>query len=474
MRESNYQFREKMEKLKKHESKIDVSREWGALEKRMDKKKRRKVFFIFSSLGLALMVGLSYLYIEYALDETGTPHQEYSVHTEENDPSAVANHTFPNINSKNTFLHPDKVKEIRSHRQPIIMGNEKEPIFQKDKKIEIKEHNSKKVENGGIYQKNVLRPNEISEPFNVDRASNQSDFYSDDILSEPKAFDNSKNDELSKISQLTASPIQTLQNANVESQTERSINFGATITPIPLTQNMMPFFIDLRTSLGFANKKYIFDKADETTDYLIHKSNYQSLETVSGHIAIGKELHHKFFVQFGLRYQKNHERWQNFRIDTQAVNIDNQIIGQYIDHRGNLSQFTGTKNGLELAKTTHTRYLSTEIYSGTLSLGRYIYIKKFRWALEATVAFPLTTIYQGHMLDASGHQVTLDEVYQPIKTIQYGMHTSCIYPITKNMAVYGGYDYNFLKQNSSMGFKRLQDIHSLSVGMKYFLNYKIF
>ena len=93
-----------------------------------------------------------------------------------------------------------------------------------------------------------------------------------------------------------------------------------------------------------------------------------------------------------------------------------------------------------------------------------------RWNLEAYINVPFKTLYQGEAAGQNGNLVALEQIYKPNADIQYGLHTSYLYPVSGNLAIYGGYDYNFSKLKSNLGYFRTQHLHSLSLGMKYFIN----
>ena len=93
-----------------------------------------------------------------------------------------------------------------------------------------------------------------------------------------------------------------------------------------------------------------------------------------------------------------------------------------------------------------------------------------RWAVEVNMSIPTYTKFSGQVLDNEGKMMDLNDVYQPFNSLQYGMHTSYIYPVSGNLAIYGGYDYNFSRLRSDLGYLRTHHLHSLSLGMKYFIN----
>ncbi|MBK6500706.1 MAG: hypothetical protein IPG00_22215 [Saprospiraceae bacterium] len=91
-----------------------------------------------------------------------------------------------------------------------------------------------------------------------------------------------------------------------------------------------------------------------------------------------------------------------------------------------------------------------------------------RWAVEVNMSIPTYTKFSGQVLDNEGKMMELNKVYQPFNSLQYGMHTSYIYPVSGNLAIYGGY-YNFSRLRRIWDI-RTHHLHSLSLGMKYFIN----
>jgi hypothetical protein len=145
-------------------------------------------------------------------------------------------------------------------------------------------------------------------------------------------------------------------------------------------------------------------------------------------------------------------------------------LESYTNHLGQIVENVGDKKARQVSEVTQTRINTVEQVAATLALGRYFYIYKIRLALEANLSIPTYSRFSGQVLNPTGQMTELKAVYQPIHTIQYGMHTSYIYPVSGNLAIYGGYDYNFSKLKSDLGYFRTQHLHSLSFGVKYFIN----
>jgi hypothetical protein len=461
MQESNKNIKNKIEQLQTYSSPIDLPLAWDALDRRMNRKKRRKILVWFWPLFLGLMAtGYHYMSDTHSKDiqdvdvqkgvnlahqnviASSVPYlkevgnKEHSPATEPSKISHALNEATHQTHTK-TKISSSSNKQNQRYNQPI------------NQRIE-----SRNAKNNGLKKDittAVLKPDHIVNEDKVHAALNPNEVEQDlkDIVTVDALQTKALHQIMSHVDQITISPAE---------------------YAIPVLHKSKPFFLDFRCMVG----KPMYDFNAETVDMenivAVRNKNEKSLESFSGHLSFGKEIGYQFYTSVGLSYQRIHDQWQSVRLDTQAISIENQVLEAYTNHQGNASQVLGTKEGRAIIKTTQTRFNTTEIFSGSWAIGRYFNISKMRWNVEAHIYVPFEIKYRGQVADQYGNLVALDQIYESKADIQYGIHTSYLYPVSGNLAIYGGFDYNFSKLKSHLGYFRTQHLHSLSLGMKYFIH----
>ncbi len=459
MQESNKNIKNKIEQLKTYSSPIDLPLEWDALDRRMNRKKRRKILVWFWPLILGLMAA-GYHYIS---DTNSKGVQDIDIQKGNNEAhqhdiaSSVLDEAGNKVYSSST--EPSKIanplneatRQTQTKTKILSSSNKQNQRYNQQRKLHIESRNAK--DNGMIKDLtlDLLKPDHIVTEDMVHAALHQNEAEQDfkDII--------------------TIDALQITAVNQIKSQ-DGHITISPSDNAIPMLSKSKPFFLDFRLMVGKPIYAYEAATHDAEINIAGRKENEKALECFASNFSIGKELGYQFYTSFGLSYQRIHDRWQSLRLDTQAISIENQVLELYTNHQGITSQVSGTKQGRDIIKTTQTRFNTTEIFSGSWAIGRYFNIRKMRWNVEAHIYIPFKTQYQGQAVDDQGNLVSLDQIYKPNADIQYGLHTSYLYPVSGNLAIYGGYDYNFSKLKSQLGFHRTQHLHSLTLGMKYFIN----
>jgi hypothetical protein len=461
MPESHKNINNKMQELHNYSSPIDLPSEWDALDRRLNRRKRRKILVWFWPLILGLVaLGYQYGSDTNSNDIQNIDHQKGNNETYNHD--IVSSVRYEN-EAENKVYSPAKEPSIKSNT--VHEAIDKTHI--KSKKLSSANNPNQRYN----QQINQQIESTNAKYDDIKKDISLAKLMPDQVVSEDKVYTVLKPKEVEQDLKYIVS-IDSLQ-TKVWDQI-KSHDGQQTISPsdyvIPVLRKSKPFFLDFRCLVGKPMYDFSAEKLDIENIVTERSKNEKSLESLSGHLSFGKELGYQFYTSVGFSYQRIHDRWQSARLDTQAISIENQVLEAYTNHQGNASQVLGTKEGRAIIKTTQTRFNTTEIFSGTWAIGRYFNIKKMRWNLEAHIYIPFDILYRGQAADPYGNLVALDQIYESRTDIQYGMHTSYLYPVSGNLAIYGGYDYHFSKLKSPLGFQRAQHLHSLSLGVKYFIH----
>lgn len=448
--------------LKNHASPIDLPLEWEALESRMDKRKRRKIIFWLWPMMLGLVVILGYSFMKNKkpnVAPTLLQSHEKAVATGQENKIPTLNE---NISQSNQFSNVIKNKSTIKNESKFLSPKETISLSSKpENKVVSSEKQVFPNEIQDLHITNPLQSKVINTPQTMDEiaAATPMNQQTDDL----QFIDNHTN-TLEKI-RISYLPLTTL-GAIIHNAQHPNLSHST----IVVQKEPKPFFVDVRTMVGLS--KYNYKSLTNENIALIdqRKTNEHALEHVDGRFSIGKTFNHQWYASVGMSYTKLNEKWNSSRYDTTDITIQNQVLETYTNHLGQVVEQTGSKHAKQISKVTQTRYNSIEQISATIALGKFFKVHKMRWAVEVNMSIPTYTKFSGQVLDNEGKMMELNKVYQPFNSLQYGMHTSYIYPVSGNLAIYGGYDYNFSRLRSDLGYLRTHHLHSLSLGMKYFIN----
>ncbi len=462
MLDNTNSWKDKMQGLKNHASPIDLPLEWEALESRMDKRKRRKIIFWLWPMMLGLVVILGYFFMKNKtqhVSPTLLQSNEKTVATDHENKIPTLNE---NISQSNQFSNVIKDESTTKKESKIHTSKETNSLSSKtEKKAVSSEKQVFPNEIQDLHITNPLQSKVINTPQTMDEiaASTPMNQQTDDF----QFIDNHTN-ILEKVG-ISYLPLTTI-GAILHNAQHPNLSHPM----IVVQKEPKPFFVDVRTMTGLS--KYNYKSLTDENFALVsqRKSNERTLEHVGGRLTIGKTFNHQWYASVGMSYTKLNEKWHSSRFDTTDITVQNQVLETYTNHLGQVVEQTGSKHAKQISKVTQTRYNAIELISATIALGKFFKVHKMRWAVEVNMSIPTYTKFSGQVLDNKGKMMDLNEVYQPFNSLQYGMHTSYIYPVSGNLAIYGGYDYNFSRLRSDLGYFRTHHLHSLSLGMKYFIN----
>ena len=451
-----------MQGLKNHASPIDLPLEWEALESRMNKRKRRNLIFWLWPMMLGLVLLSGYLFTKNKTTNvapTLLQSNEKAVATEHQNKIPTLNE---NISQSNQFSNVIKDESTIKKESKIHSSKETNSLSSKtEKKVVSSEKQVFPNEIQDLHITNPFQLKVINTPQTMDEitAATPMNQQTDDF----QFIDNHTN-TLPKAS-ISYLPMTSL-GAIIHNAQQPNLSHST----IVLQKEPKPFFVDVRTMIGLSNYNYKSLTNENIALIDQRKTNERALEHVGGRFSIGKTFNHQWYASIGMSYARLQEKWNSSRYDTTDITIQNQVLETYTNHLGQVVEQTGSKHAKQISKVTQTRYNSIEQISATIALGKFFKVHKMRWAVEVNMSIPTYTKFSGQVLDNEGKMMELNKVYQPFNSLQYGMHTSYIYPVSGNLAIYGGYDYNFSRLRSDLGYLRTHHLHSLSLGMKYFIN----
>lgn len=465
MLENNKPWKDKMSQLKGHASQIDLPLEWDALESRMEKRKRRKVIFWLWPLIFALAIGSMYFYSSDESDQKNLKKDQAEHQTIATDKqNGITHENGDQLNKSNVNRDQLQTFQVKKEERSIYKREESrsEHILFKSKIIS-KSHQH--LSNNTYTNTEVEASAERDATIKKDKlwmGTHQSDFLQADAEENVLSENIIPHTRLEAVKQLTSI------HGDVESRDRILPDLMNGIVP----QNKpLPFFTDIRMMAGRPVYDYVNVSLDNESLLSDRKIQERPLEFIGGRWTLGKEVGHQWYVSLGMAYARINDRWKSKQLDTLDIILNDQVIETYTNQDGVVTQKKGTKQSRQIVELTQTRYNASEYLAGTISLGRYFYLNKIRWAIEGNLSLPVYSRFYGEVLDIDGQMTAQGNIYQPFKTLQYGIHTSCLYPVSGNLVLYGGYDYNFSRLSSDLGYFRKQHIHSLSIGLKYYINH---
>ena len=466
MQDDSKHLKSKIQQLKSHSSSLDIPMEWDVLEKRMDKKNRRKVAIWWWPMLIGLAVSIGYFYIS-------KDHQQTDKTLEQSKDQSIATENKAIVMTKNESGEKIKVANDPSGQTTRMPDHQKAAQIYDPVKADVSKKGMSKNENKSLQHKQVITHTPSEQSFAQNQQ--QTDFQTDKIgLKEVSVILPMSEDNNSvTMDQDLVGKYLSLDLALLEAINDKTLS---TLYPngIPMTmtkrqERSKPIFLDIRTLIGIPVYDY-HPVALAHEGIAINRKKYeQPLESVSSRLSIGKETGHKFYVALGVSYSMLNDRWKSSRYDTMDVMLDNQIIEQYTSPEGIVTEKTGKKLARQIVEVTQTRYNTIQSLATMISLGKYFNIHNMRWTIEANVALPIFTKYTGQALDQNNRLINIDSIYNRRNSLQYGLHLSYLYPVSGRLALYGGYDYNYARLHTNQGYYRNQQIHSISVGMKYFI-----
>lgn len=466
MQDDSKHWKSKIQQLKSHSSSLDIPMEWDVLEKRMDKKTRRKVAIWWWPMLIGLAVSIGYFYIS-------KDHQQTDKTLEQSKDHGIASENKAIVKAKNESGEKINVAHDPSGQTTRMPDHQKAAQVYDPVKADVSKKEMSKNENKSLQHKQVITHTTSEQSFAHNQQ--QTDLQTDKIgLKEvsailPMAEDNNSvtmnQDLVAKNLSLDLALLKTLDGKTLSTLYPN----GIPMTVTKRQERSKPIFLDIRTLIGIPVYDY-HPVALAHEGIAINRKKYeQPLESVSSRLSIGKETGHKFYVALGVSYSMLNDRWKSSRYDTMDVILDNQIIEQYTSPEGIVTEKTGKKLARQIVEVTQTRYNSIQSLATMISLGKYFNIHNMRWTIEANVALPIFTKYTGQALDQNDRLISIDSIYNRRNSLQYGLHLSYLYPVSGRLALYGGYDYNYARLHTNQGYYRNQQIHSISVGMKYFI-----
>jgi len=465
MLDNKNHWKNKMSQLKGYDSEIDFLSEWNALESRMDKRKRRKVIFWLWPLLLGLGLVSMYYYISDENSQGNIKH-----HQPEN--QTIATDKEKSITHEND-LHLSKSDVNHDQHYTIQSKNEEKLI---NKTVETRSENlsypDKSITN--TQQQSLLNTyNNVEVEVSVENNEKiKKDKFAMGATSPGLVTGDAEGSNLSKDVRLHKRLESVMALPTIHGEVECQGRLIPYLTQVIVPQNKnQSFFMDVRLIAGRPVYDYVYVSMENESLLNTRKQHERPLEFIGGRWTLGKEIGHQWYVSLGMSYAGIHDRWKSKQLDTLDIILNDQIIETYINQDGIVTQKTGTKQSKQIVELTQTRYNASESLAGIISMGRYFYLHKIRWAIEGNLSLPVFTKFFGEVLDITGQMTALEKIYQPYKTLQYGIHTSCLYQVSGNLVVYGGYDYNFSRLSSDLGYFRKQNIHSLSIGLKYYINH---
>lgn len=453
-----------MQALKDHVSPLDLPLEWDALESRMEKRKRRNIVYWLWPLVLGVSTLTGYVFLT-------------DNHQKEAPTLLPANKQTAAMGQQNASLQEDNIRYKKEDlnvetTQTVSINNDQKTLNKRHTaapayktKIQVASLQKHTVKTGNLDHKNIKKLQTGITGGELQAMDKKRVLPLMDLKEKGDLAPVNQTNEWDKIG-ITNIPLIT----TIPGEVKRSARLPNIYHLAIVSQNHpKPVILDLRMMVGRSLYSYKSIKNENIALVNQRKTYEHALEHISGRLSAGKVFNHQWYVTLGLSYTRLNEQWLSSRYDTTDLMLQNQVVESYTNYAGQLVEKTGNKLTKQVSEVTQTRYNSLEQIAATIAVGKYFYIHKMRWAIEANLSIPTYNRFSGQVFDVSGQMTDLKTVYQPYTALQYGMHTSYIYPVSGNLAIYGGYDYNFSRLKSDLGFLRTHHLHSLSLGMKYYI-----
>ncbi|MCZ2100877.1 MAG: porin family protein [Chitinophagales bacterium] len=488
----NNNRREKLNELKNYSSPIDLSKEWAALEQRLNKRKKRRGFFwIFPTIPVS--TGLV-SWMAYSLMEPKAT------------PMDVLAQTVVNLTTTNNPLTHEASAEITSdldlYQNLAVHLTETTSDLQHGvtdtKRIDEVSNIKPDAENNSkIYAqntfKNASKDNvdiiELTDNQRIQQVANESknmakvavnitqqvDLNDQETIAqihdktEPKAVETHAFDQ-SAINYVMVAPITALQFEALSSMLAIEPLSMSSIGISPLKKRNA-WFADVRMLGGQQVYRYKQTTIEPNEMLDQRKISEKPLESYGASFIVGKEMGYGWYIAAGINWMRHQERWMTSGKDYDIITLPDFLIETYTNFEGKVVETVGEKQVLTTTDWTKIRFTQHHVVSPMVAVGKQFYINTMRLSIEGSLAMPIYSANTGDVWQQPETMIDLKKLYDSKAYPHIGCNISYIYPLSEKLSIYGGYQYQYTKLKSDAGFFRHQHFHGLGIGIKYFIHH---
>ncbi len=481
----NNKRKEKLNELKNYSSPIDLSKEWAALEQRLDKKKKRRGFFwIFPAILVltGLVSWMTYSLMQPKATSMDVLAQNVINQATTNDP--LTHEIF----TQNTS---DVNQDEQLHSNTSTIRPQDEAVYSKQMgeafaSNAYSEHVSKKpsqsasntqnnaIENTdkqptrhvGNLSKNIAQAN-VSFTRDADQTERETITEIHD-KTEPIVMETHASDH-SAINYVVVAPITALQYKALSSivAIEPLSMSGIGITPL---KQRNVWYADVRVLGGQQIYHYKQTTVEPNEILEQRKISEKPLESYGASFIVGKELGYGWYIAAGINWMRHQERWMTSGKDYDIITLPDFLIETYTNFEGKVVKTVGEKQVLTTTDWTKIRFTQHHVVSPMLAVGKQFYINTMRLSIEGSLAMPVFSANTGDVWQQPETMIDMKKLYDSKAYPHIGCNISYIYPLSGKLSMYGGYQYQYTKLKSEAGFIRHQHFHGLGLGIKYFIN----
>jgi hypothetical protein len=454
-------------KLTNYESPIQLEGEWDRLEKRLNKEKRRRLLVIV--LPLLLLLSSTAFYINYLYHHTS----KLKATIVKKNAAQFENKTLvPIIKSDQHFHSSNKLSKINTNEGNSDLASNQNSLFNANKQNKIEHINAS--ENTVNYN----RPSAINENHTNEAAQQQNlsslDKNNTDYKESEKEIFTTGNKALMLPYQTnpsidgieTIAPISTL--SFVDKRQEHML--PAFIMPQVLNKQRNNFWIDAAIAVGKPITTYtdLLPEAHQLVN--LKKKAERPLENIQWDLFLGKHIIQDFYIKAGLQLVMANELLKTSIMDTTSAQLTNIVTGTYTNLEGIKQDNFGTLKKVTITEKEITKYSNIQTLSIVVLLGKNFTLGKTRWSAEAGAGIPVWHSYSGMTLAGSNTLLNKNKVYTSNRNWSMMASIRHQYPIRKSLLLTGGYTFTKNKLSTNLGYSQITDVHSVSVGLRYFIN----
>lgn len=485
----NNNRKEKLNELKNYSSPIDLSKEWAALEQRLNKRKKRKGFFwIFPTIPVStgLVSWMTYSLILPKATPMDVLAQSVVNQTTTNDPlthEASAEITSDLELYQNLAAHLTETTSDLQHGVADTKQNNQVSNIKADAENNSKIYAQNTFKNASKDNVDII---ELTDKQRIQQVANESknmakvavditqhvDLNDQETIAqihdktEPKAVETDAFDQsfinYVMVAPITALPFEALSSMLAIEPISMS---GIGITPL---KKRNVWFADVRMLGGQQVYRYKQMTTEPNEILEQRKISEKSLESYGASFLAGKEMGYGWYIAAGINWMRHQERWMTSEKVYDVITLPNVLTETYTNFEGKVVETVGEKQVLIATDWTKTRFNQHHVVSPMIAVGKQFYINKMRLVIEGSLAMPIYSANIGAVWNQPATMTDMKQIYDSKSYPRYGCNISYIYPLSGKLSIYGGYQYQYTKLKSDAGFFRHQHFHGLGIGTKYF------
>ncbi len=460
-------------KLTSYESPINIENEWDKLEQRMNKEKRRRIVPFWLLVFFAFSAGFSILYLtRKPLALTKENVAIASTNPKNDATNASINNVIGQAQQNSlVFQKDDYVVNAKSNINDT--PQKQKSLNNKSLNKNIFAHNSSQYQ----YAKNGILPkNDLIQKIQTYENSEQRNTIKSNFHTQIQSIENSETNANSSTSQSAGDRIISINKIAEIVPSLFVTNYQTIEIPIPFINSVIvpikknDLWFDAGMTIGNPVVSYTNIASESIQLVNLKKKSELPLENIQWNLSIGKNIINDFYMKIGMQYIRTNDVLKASIIDTINSLLTNAVIGTYTNSEGLKQEIIGEQKKRTITEREISKYGSTKTLNAFFLAGKNFKLGKSQWSVEAGIGIPLWNGYTGPTLVNTNKLKNKTEVYTSDVNSSLLANLHYLYPIRNHTSIIGGYSFTKNKLSTNLGYSKITDVHSLSIGLRYFIH----